>query len=240
MTTISSFYHKRAHIVKSLAEKAVSEWEMKRKRPVAGKKEHRVHHCISFSRQIGSGAVEIAELAAQQLGMKVADRQILEHIAGSHDLRQKTIDYFDERYSGRMSELSSLLFGEKSFTMGDYQRYLAAAVYALAESAPTIFIGRASHLILPRDRVLAVRFIASLPYRVKLLSRFLDIPESAAETEIDIADSAQREFFRKNFGRPDALIEEFDLVINRDCMESPRLAAELVITAFKGKFGRPE
>jgi hypothetical protein len=30
---------------------------------------------------------------------------------------KKTVEFFDERYPGKMSELGSMLFGEKSFIM---------------------------------------------------------------------------------------------------------------------------
>jgi len=37
-------------------------------------------------------------------------------------LGDETVSFFDERYPGKMVELSAMLFGEKSFIMSDYIR----------------------------------------------------------------------------------------------------------------------
>ena len=67
------------------------------------------------------------------------------------------MNFFDERYPGKMSELGAMFFGEKSFIMSDYVKNLVSAVFTFANMGSTIFVGRGIHLILPRDRVLAVR-----------------------------------------------------------------------------------
>ena len=69
------------------------------------------------------------------------------------------MNFFDERYPGKMSELGAMFFGEKSFIMSDYVKNLVSAVFTFANMGSTIFVGRGIHLILPRDRVLAVRTI---------------------------------------------------------------------------------
>lgn len=161
----------------------------------------------------------------------------MEHIAQSRELHDKTVDYFDERYPGHVNEFASLMFGEKSFTMGDYLRNLANAVVKIAETGPTIFVGRAAHLILPRDKVLAVRFISSDQHRIKRVADIMDISEGAAGKELEKQDKLQREFFRKSFHKKDASPYEFDLVINRDYFPESEWAAEMVEKAYRLKFG---
>ncbi len=219
------------------AEQAIYEWEQKRLKAIKEKAAPpRVTHCIAFSRKIGVGALEIADQVSKKLNMRVVDREILEQIASNNKLGEKTVDSFDERYPGIMQEFSSLLFGEKSFTLGDYLRYLTGAAYALADAEPTLFVGRAAHLILPRDRVLAVRFIASRSFRARRIAKIMDVEASIAEKEIDRVDKEQQDFFRKNFGKKDASPYEFDMVINRDYLEDVELAAEIVARAYQGKF----
>jgi cytidylate kinase len=191
---------------------------------------------ICFSRKIGAGALEIADMLATKFGYRVADRLILERIAAKKGLSKKSVKFFDERYPGKMSELAAFLFGDKSFTMGDYTKALFGSIFTLANDEPTIFVGRGSHLVLPRDRVLAVRCICSKSYRIKRLAKILKVSESKAERELDIADKEQREFFRKVFKRNDASPYEFDLVINMDFIEKPKWAADIVETAFRVKF----
>jgi cytidylate kinase-like protein len=118
-----------------------------------------VFNSICFSRQIGVGALEIADHLSGILDYRVVDRQILELMAQDANLTQKAIAFFDERHPGRMSELFSMLTSEKTFLTSDYARQLAKTVTALAHIEPTIFVGRGTHYILPRHRVLSVRFI---------------------------------------------------------------------------------
>jgi cytidylate kinase len=106
----------------------------------------------------------------------------------------------------------------------------------MAESGSTIFVGRGAHLFLPRERVMAVRFICSDEHRINRLSRILHTDAKEAAAVLKKRDGEQREFFKKAFGRKEALPYEFDLVINFDYLKSPLVAAAVVATAFNQKF----
>lgn len=237
---VPGMYAKRAKKrtnIDQLANKWIHEWETTR---LAGIKKNklasRVNNCISFSRKIGVGALEIADRVSQKTGLRVVDREILEHIASDSRLSQTTVDFFDERHPGVMSNFGAMLFGEKSFTMGDYMRHLISSVYSIADDGPALFVGRAAHLILPRDRVLAVRFISSKEHRVKRVAGIMDISETAAEKKLMEEDKRQADFFKKNLKKKEASPYEFDLVINRDYIAEVEWAAELVELAYKMKF----
>lgn len=191
---------------------------------------------ISFSRKIGVGALEIAEILSQKIGRRVADRIIIDKIATDAELCRKTVEFFDECYPGKINELGAFFFGEKSFIMSDYMRNLFSAVFSLADSEATIFVGRGTHLILPRDRVLAVRCISSREYRIKRVADILGISEADAEKELDEADKEQQRFFQKVFRKKDAPPDEFDLVINCDFLHKPEWAADVIHQAFISKF----
>ncbi len=191
---------------------------------------------ICFSRKIGIGVLEIAEKVAEKIGYRVADRLIIEQITADSKMSEKTLTLFDERYPGRVREFAKFLFGEKSFTLSDYVHKLLGAVFALAESEPTIFVGRGSHLILPRERVLAVRCISSKEFRVTRVAQILNDTTISAEKHLDQADREQRDFFKKAFGKKDASPNEFDLILNCDYLGNPDWAAEIVVRAFTEKF----
>jgi hypothetical protein len=219
------------------AQHYVRQWEQKAtQRKQSGETSTAPAPTICFSRKIGVGALEIAEVLAKKTGQRVADRLILDKIATDAELGQKTVTFFDERHPGKMSELGAFLFGEKSFTMSDYLRKLFSAVIALADTEPTIFVGRGTHLILPRDRVLAVRLISSKEYRIQRVADILGVSEDDARKELDAADKEQRRFFQKAFGKKDAPPEEFDLIINCDFMHQPEWAVDIIYQAFVSKF----
>lgn len=221
-----------------VAGQYVRAWEQKRfeTKPKAALKTE-LFPSICFSRQIGVGAVEVAEILAKKIGCRVADKLIIEEMASHADVEHKTVDYFDERYPGRTSELSAYLFGEKSFIMSNYMHGLLAVLYALAMSEPTIFVGRGAYVLLPRERVLAVRFVCTKPYRVRRVAKMLKISEDAAEKRLVELDREQAEFFKKLCGKKEPPPEEFDLLVNADLVHEAEWAAEIIATAYRCKFG---
>jgi cytidylate kinase len=192
--------------------------------------------CICFSRKIGVGALEIADIVSEKMGLKVVDREILEHMVKDAALSMKTVELFDERHPGMMSELSAMIFNEKSFIASDYSRQLAKSVIALANMEPSIFVGRGVHLILPRDQVLAVRLICSDEYRIKRLAGIMKTTEAETKKRLDVIDKEQREFFKNIYQKKDASPYEFDLVINMDHIRDSAQAAKIVACAFEQKF----
>ena len=228
-------YRKKRQDAYTVANKYAGKWEQQLR-----KKEEafpaKMSSTICFSRKIGVGALEIADILAEKIGYSVADREILDCIAKDARLSKSCVDFFDERYPGKTSELSSMLFKKKSFLMSDYVRYLFSAVFSIANLGPTIFVGRGVHLIMPRHWVLAIRFISSKNYRVKRLAGILNVKEKSAERILNKLDREQKEFFKKAFGKTEASPYEFDIVINCDYVKDPQWAAEIVARACKEKF----
>jgi hypothetical protein len=192
---------------------------------------------ICFARKIGVGALEIADILADKINYRVADRLIIEEMADNSAVTSNTVDFFDERYPGSLAELAAFLFGQSSFTMSDYVRGLTSVINALAMSEPTIFVGRGARLLLPRDRVLSVHVICSRPYRVKRIARMLDISEEAADKKLEDLDKEQGDFNKKLSGKKKPDPGEFDLLINCDHISDPEWAADIVATALRCKFG---
>lgn len=192
--------------------------------------------CITFSRKIGVGALEIADMVAQKLGHKVADRELIEQIANQTNISEKAVAYFDERFPGYVNRTFKYLFGEKAFIDTDYSRHLISAVVAIAGLEPTIFVGRGAHLILPRERVLAVRCIGSDDYRAKRIADIMHISKAEAKKKLSGIDKEQSVFFKKVFGKKVATPYEFDMVMNLDHFANPGDVADIVTLAFNKKF----
>ena len=221
----------------SLAGQFIREWHQKQLKSKGQKIEPSdIPPVICFSRKVGAGALEIADLLAGKIFYRVVDRELLEHMAKDKDLSEKTVEFFDERYPGKMSELGSMLLGEKSFIMSEYVKTLTSAVFTFANMGSVIFVGRGTHLILPRDRVFAIRIICSDKYRIERLSKLLDVEEIEAGKLLRQIDLEQRAFFKKAFSRKEASPYEFDMVINSDFMGEPQGASEVIACAFKEKF----
>jgi cytidylate kinase len=224
-----------------MANRYIREWEDKH-RETAAKEPKPVEYppTICISRKLASGAVEIADQIAAKIGYRVVDQQILQHIATNASLSEKTVAMFDERYRGKISELVALAFGEKAFIKSDYAKHLFRSVYAIAALGPTIFVGRGVHLLLDREKALAVRIISSDQFRIQRLASLMNISKEEAAKQISELDRLQAAFFKEVYNKKDASPYEFDMVINCDYIKEPRSAAEIILTAFRRKFGLPE
>lgn len=121
---------------------------------------------------------------------------------------------------------------EETMPVKHHSRYVPG-MYAKKR---TSFVGRATHLILPREKVMAVRFISSRDHRIKRVADILNVSVKEAAKKLDQEDKLQRDFFRKNFNKKDANPYEFDMVINRDFIRDAQDAAELVYQAYIRKF----
>ena len=234
-------YAHRKPVKEDLVGNYVKAWE---KRSLARKKEEgasiqspELPPCVAISRRIGVGALEIADMVASRLEYGVADRELIEQIASNANISQGAAAYFDERFPGYINRTFKFLFGEKAFTDNDYSRHLFQTVLAVATLSSTVFVGRGTHLILPRDRVLAVRCICSRGYRVERIAAIMDISKDEAQKQLVDIDKEQAAFFRKVFGRKSAQPDEFDMVVNLDHFNDPSDVAEIVALAFHRKFG---
>lgn len=229
-------YRKKRMSASDWSEAHIKKWTERHGKDAVQKPQELQSPSICFSRKIGVGALEIADILAPAINFRVIDREILEHMAKETNLTHQTIAFFDERYPGKMSDFMAMLTKDKSFMKNDYAAQLAESVLALAALEPTIFVGRGAHLILPRERVLAVRFICGLEFRAERLAKELGIAYQDAEDRLKTIDKEQEKFFKTVYDKKDASPYEFDLVINRDYITDANAAAKIVATAYEQKF----
>ena len=231
------FYGKKRQSADQWVEAYFKKWTLEETQKKQGDTPPTFFPCICFSRRIGVGALEIADLLADLKPLRVVDRQLMEHMAQDASLSMKLIELFDERYPGRMSELFTMLTSEKTFIKSDYARQLTKTVTALASAEPTLFVGRGIHLILPRDRTLSVRFICSKEFRIKRLTDILNIDKTEAQNHLDRCDREQQKFFKTVYQKEETDLEGIDLIINRDHLNGTLEAAKIVACAYEQKFG---
>ncbi|MFZ0483719.1 MAG: cytidylate kinase-like family protein [Desulfobacterales bacterium] len=234
---VPGFYAEQKPNAADLADGYIREWaEEQQKTEKEDIQLEKLFPTICFSRIIGVGAVEIADILAKKIGYRVVDQQILEHITNEIKLSNMTTDSFDRRYPGKMGEYLSHLFNQTSFPDNDYNRHLFATIRAIAGLGPTIFIGWGTHLVLPRERVMAVRFVCSKAYPIKRLAKILNVEEQEIERKLEDFNLKQSYFYKKVYHLEKASTQEFDLVINCDYINDPQWVAEIVEENFRKKF----
>ena len=191
---------------------------------------------ICFSRKIGVGSLDLAHILASKINYRVIDKEIVEFIAEKSRIDPKSVAIFDESHPGYVKAFLNRFAGERSFQLSDYSKNLFAAFFFLATSEPTVFVGRGAHLVLPREKVFAVRCISSRQYRLERLTRIRAISINEAESFLEKADSEQRRFYSSVYQRTDAPASEFDVVINFDYLLKPNPIAEALGQLFAMKF----
>lgn len=177
-------------------------------------------------------------LVGEKLGCQVVDREIIEYICIKTHLSRQSIATFDERYPGLVKEIMCLFLGDRPFSMNAYARDLFIISYFLASTAPTIFVGRGVHLMLPRNQLIAVRCISNRNKRIKRLAETLGVDPKGAEQTLNAADHEQAEFFQRVHGKKRASSKEFDMVLNLDAISEKNWVADSIVNLFHKRFGK--
>ncbi|MFZ2633484.1 MAG: cytidylate kinase-like family protein [Desulfosalsimonadaceae bacterium] len=232
---IPGMYQKERLNIQERIEKVFNDWQLVRKLGEADtKKEFPV---ICFSRRIGVGALEIADILAGQIGYHVIDREIMEYLANQKDADPRLTALIDEHCLSEMEDIFALRFGVKTYAQNEYSRLLFRAIFSFAALGPAIFVGRGVHHILPRERVLAVRLTCSDGFRIARIAGMLNISEADAFSRLKQLDEDQQRFFTRVYHTKEDSPEEYDITINRNFFKDPAQVAEIVKTAFVQKFG---
>ena len=125
------YYGKKRQSASTWTEASIKKWSKEQKDKQQEAEKPTIHYSICFSRQIGVGALEIADLLSEIIHHRVVDREIIEHMAQDTNLSEKVIEFYDERYPGKMSELFSMLISERTFIKSDYVRQLVKTINTL-------------------------------------------------------------------------------------------------------------
>lgn len=222
--------------ISQLAHEYVAQLKLEDIRPKLEALKSEIFPAICFSRNIGVGALELAERLGKNMGRRVIDRQLIECISSETQLSEESIQTFDERRPGRFKEMLCMLLGDRAFALTDYARHLFVAAFFLAHGEKTIFVGRGIHLMLPRSRVFAVRCVGGMEMRITHIANSLSVDAEKARQIIARADQEQSEFFRKVHGKTDASTKEFDLVLNLDYIQDLDAAATAIERLFTSRF----
>jgi hypothetical protein len=232
---IPGMYKKERPKVYEIVEKAFQEW--KKNREIQAEHTKKKFPIVCFSRKIGAGALEIADIVGEKIGYRVIDRESLEHLTDRKH-PNRILDALDsEQCPSAIEDIISMIFGQKSFAQSEYAQLLFRTIFLITDIGPSIFVGRGAHLILPRDRVFAVRIICSNKFRIKKIAEMLSISETAASLRLNHLDIDQKNFFNRIYAQKNASPYEFDMVINRDYIPDAQQAAEIIKTAIIQKFG---
>lgn len=214
-----------------IIEKQVRNWELARAQhpetlPAPGEQ---VAQFVTIANIVGAGGNEVANTLSELLGWPLFDRQILTAMAGDDEVRARLYRSLDERSPGWFESIFRSLF-EEEFRKEDYFHRLTETILVLARQGPTIFVGRSADLILPKNKGLRVKVIASRRRCAENFAKRENVSLEEAQAAIERIEEERRRFVSSHFSDEAHEPTRFDLLINVERF-SPRQAVDLIVAA---------
>jgi hypothetical protein len=191
---------------------------------------------ITVSREYGALGGTVGRIAADRLGFQYFDREVVDMIAREARVQAAIVESVDEGVRDSIGNWLAELFGTGRLPSSEYLRTLSRLFLTAGHHGRGVIVGRGANFILDRSRTLAVRCIAPIEERVTRVARFKSISSVEALDRIREVDKSRKQFYRRNFDRDANDPGIFDLVLNTG-MLTPEACADIVLLAFKARFG---
>ena len=175
---------------------------------------------ITFSRQLGTGGLDIALQVADKLGYKFHDTDSIVHAAREMGFLD-SVEQIDEK----SPSLFQRFFSHKPTINLDR---LNSVIYQLANQGDGVFLGRGGQILLKSfSCALHVRVIASRHKRIQNLIK-RGYTEETASKAIEESDHERAAFIKFAFGLDWEAPDLYDIVLNIDKL-SVNLAIDTVL-----------
>jgi cytidylate kinase len=204
------------------------------------------HYCICIGRKFCSGGRNIAALVAQELGIKVYDRDLLRKAAQNAGFSEKFFEEADEEKTRK--GLRSLFMSRFNSSNGFSSNYLSNesifnmqsdAIRKIHESEDCVFIGRcADYVLRESDRLLNVFIAADMDDRVARVCRHAgdDMTPSKALSLIEDIDRKRSSYFNYFSGRTWGDTAVYDICLNSTTLGYDK-CADIIVSLAKDKLG---
>lgn len=185
---------------------------------------------ITVSMEPGSGGTILARQIADRLKFDLFNREIVEEIAKSAEIRETVIETLEkDRLSGIEDFIASLV--KDYYIHPDiYLEHLFKVISTIAEHGRAVIVGRGANFILPAHEIFAVRVIAPLEIRIRNVARGYHVAEEEAKRRVIQRESRRKAFVRHSFNAEISDPIHYNMVINTGKM-SITAAVEAVIAA---------
>ena len=203
------------------------------------------HYCICIGRKFCSGGRNVAALIADELGIKVYDRDLLKKAAQNTGFSEQFFDEADEEKTRKglrglfLNHLSSngltsnYLSNESIFNMQ------SDAIRHIHEQEDCVFIGRCSDYVLREsDRLLNVFIASDMDDRVARVLRHADegMTESKALSFIEDIDRKRSSYYNYFTGRTWGDPAVYDICLNSSTLGYEK-CAQIIVALAKERLG---
>lgn len=185
---------------------------------------------ITVSMEPGSGGTILAQKIADRFGFDLFNREIVEEIAKSAEIRETVIETLEkDRLSGIEDFIASLV--RDYYIHPDiYLEHLFKVISTIAEHGRAVIVGRGANFILPAQDIFSVRVIAPLENRIRNVEIRYNVAAEEAKRRIIQRESRRKAFIRHSFNADISDPLHYKMVVNTGKM-STAAAVEAVIAA---------
>lgn len=185
---------------------------------------------ITLSMEPGSGGSILAQQIADRLEFDLFNREIVEEIAKSAEIRETVIETLEkDRLSGIEDFIASLV--KDYYIHPDlYLEHLFKVISTIAKHGRAVIVGRGANFFLPAHEIFAVRVIAPLEIRIRNVALKYNVAAEEAKRRIIQRESRRKAFVRHSFNADISDPIHYDMVINTGKI-SIAAAVEAVIAA---------
>lgn len=217
--------------LEQLVEEQIKKWQSQRSEKKTKPESYPLRTCITISRDPGSGGTKIAQRLAQELGMDVVGRDVIQQVAERSDLSEKLIATLDEKDVRLLDSFLESFFLTRHIWPNEYLKYLTRVIAAIGKQGNMIIIGRGGQFILPPGETFRVRFVAPREIRIRNVMRDSGSDFENAENYVIKTEEDRNAFHRKHFGADWTDSSHYDLIVN-----TGSLGLEGSVTVVKAAF----
>ncbi|HEY4760104.1 MAG TPA: cytidylate kinase-like family protein [Thermoguttaceae bacterium] len=171
---------------------------------------------LTISREAGAGGSEVAAIVGQRLSWEVLDKNLLDRVAERFQVNRNMLDLVDETPSNWIYDVLGTWMDSKIVPHEMYVSQLSRFILAVAHQANFVFVGRGAQFLLPREKVAAVRLVASERFRIKRLMHGNNLTENEARRHMQELDRGRRDFVQRYFHHDVTDPHLYDIVINTE------------------------
>jgi len=195
--------------IDAIVEEQAHRWQLRRedrraeaRRPV-----------VTVSRLHGARGGEVARKLAEELGLDLFDREIIQRIAESTHLSERVVSSLEKDREVLTDWLASIA-SSNYLSPVEFRYHLSRVVGALAHHGGAVILGRAAHLVLGPGGALRVFVGAPLEARVRTVAERDGVDEREARRRIVSVEADRKAFLMKHFHADFADPSTFDIVVN--------------------------
>lgn len=179
---------------------------------------------ITIGRQFGSAGREIGQKIAEDLEIKLYDKEMLARAAKESGICEEIFETHDEKptnsflYSLVMDTYSMGYSGNTYTDMPiNHKVFLAQfdAIKKIADEGPCILVGRcADYALESYNNVVSVFIHADLDSRIRRIARIYDLPDNKAKDMILKADKKRASYYNYYTNKKWSDAESYELCLN--------------------------